>query len=99
MIYKRKANRQKAVDRLNAGTVDGIVINFDSAQAYIKTYPDLTVVDFPDGKGFQLDFNGICIGMRKEDTELLAKVNEELAGISTQTRQTLMDSATEQAGQ
>lgn len=87
------------LDRLNAGTVDGIVINLDSAQAYIKTYPDLAVVDFPDSEGFQLDFNGICIGIRKDDTELLTKVNEALAGISTQTRQELMDAATEQAGQ
>lgn len=86
------------LDRLNAGTVDGIVINLDSAQAYIKTYPNLSVVDFPDGEGFQLDFNGICIGLRKDDTELLSKVNEALAGISTETRQELMDAAVENAG-
>lgn len=86
------------LDRLNAGTVDGIVINLDSAQAYIKTYPNLSVVDFPDGEGFQLDFNGICIGLRKDDTELLSKVNEALAGISTEVRQGLMDDAVENAG-
>lgn len=86
------------LDRLNAGTVDGIVINLDSAQAYIKTYPNLSVVDFPDGEGFQLDFNGICIGLRKDDTELLSKVNEALAGISTEVRQGLMDAAVENEG-
>lgn len=87
------------LDRLNAGTVDGIVVNLDSANAYLKTYPDLAVVDFPDGEGFQLDFNGICIGLRTDDTELLARVNQALAEISTETRQSLMDAATEKAGQ
>ena len=87
------------LDRLNAGTVDGIVVNLDSANAYLKTYPDFAVVDFPDGEGFQLDFNGICIGLRTDDTELLTRVNQALTGISTETRQSLMDAATEKAGQ
>lgn len=86
------------LDRLNNNTVDGIVINLDSAQAYMKTHTGLTVVDFPDGEGFKLDFNGICAGLRKEDRELLAKVNEALSAISTETRQKLMDQATEKVG-
>lgn len=87
------------LDRLNNNTVDGIVINLDSAQAYLKTYSNLTVIDFPDDDGFVLDFSGICVGIRKEDTELLAKINEALSGISIETRQKLMDEATAKVGE
>ena len=86
------------LDRLNNNTVDGIVINLDSAQAYMKTHTNLTVVDFPDDDGFNLDFNGICVGLRKEDKELLKKVNEALSGITTEKRQELMDQATTKVG-
>ncbi len=86
------------IDRLNTGTVDGIVINLDSANAYIKTYPNLSVVDFKDGDGFKLDFTGICVGLRKDDTELLKKVNNALTNISIEKRQKLMDAATAKVG-
>lgn len=86
------------IDRLNAGTVDGIVINLDSAQAYQKTYPDLAIVDFSEGDGFVLDFSGICVGVRRDDAPLLEEVNSALAGISTETRQTLMAEVTEKVG-
>lgn len=86
------------LDRLNNNTVDGIVINLDSAQAYLKTYPNLVVIDFPDNDGFVLDFSGICVGVRKADTELLSEVNEALSDIPTETRQQLMDEATAKVG-
>lgn len=86
------------LDRLNNNTVDGIVINLDSAQAYLKTYPNLVVIDFPDDDGFVLDFSGICVGVRKADTELLSEVNEALSDIPAETRQQLMDEATAKVG-
>lgn len=86
------------IDRLNQNTVDGIVINLDSAQAYMRTHTNLTVVDFPDDGGFVLDFNGICVGMRKEDHDLLDKVNRALSEIPTETRQRLMDQLTAKGG-
>ena len=82
------------IDRLNAGTVDGIVIDENSAQAYLQTYPDLKVVSFEDGKGFELGFTGACVGLRKSDTDLLDKVNAALASLDTETRQKMMDTAT-----
>lgn len=87
------------IDRLNAGTVDGIVINLDSAQAYQKTYPDLAIVDFSEEDGFVLDFSGICVGVRKDDAALLEEVNKALAGISTETRQAMMEEVTEKVGE
>lgn len=86
------------LDRLNNNTVDGIVINLDSAQAYLKTYPNLVVIDFPDDDGFVLDFSGICVGVRKADTELLSEVNKALSNIPAETRQRLMDEATAKVG-
>ena len=68
--------------RLNRNTVDGIIINLDSANAYLKANPDLAVIDFAEGKGFVLDFSGICVGVRKGDAAMLAKVNKALASIS-----------------
>lgn len=87
------------IDRLNAGTVDGIVINLDSAAAYRKTYPDLVIIDFPDDNGFHLDFNGICAGVRKDDTARLDEINAALAVIPVEKRQELMDMVTAKVGE
>ncbi len=87
------------LERLNNRTVDAIVINLESAEAYVKQYPNFTIIDFPDDAGFVLDFNGICIGVRKEDTELLNDVNEALAKIPTEKREELMEYATSIAGE
>lgn len=87
------------IDRLNADTVDGIVINLDSAQAYQKTYPDLAITELSAEDGFTLDFSGICIGVRKDDTELLSEVNTALAGISMDTRKELMAEVTAKVGE
>ncbi|MDY6397790.1 MAG: ABC transporter substrate-binding protein/permease [Treponema sp.] len=81
------------LDRLNRKTVDGIVINLDSAQAYQKTYPQLAIIDFPDGQGFYLDFSGICVGVDKSNPALLEEVNTALASISIEKRKDLMDMA------
>ena len=86
------------IERLNAGTVDGIVINLESAEAYRAAYPDLVIIDFPDDNGFVLDFNGVCAGVRKDDTALLEQINAALAEIDGEQRQALMDMATEKAG-
>lgn len=87
------------LDRLNRRTVDGIVINLDSAAAYMKTYPALSVIDFPDGEGFTLDFSGICIALRKTDTALLEQVNAALAKIPHEKRAALMAEVTAMVGE
>ena len=86
------------IERLNAGTVDGIVINLESAEAYRAAYPGLVIIDFPNDNGFVLDFNGVCAGVRKDDTALLEQINAALAEIDGGQRQALMDMATEKAG-
>lgn len=87
------------VDCLIADTVDGIVVDTDSAVAYIQTYPELVMTEFAQGQGFKLDYTGACIGIRKQDTDLKEKVNAALATIDDTTRQTLMDEATQRMPQ
>ncbi len=86
------------LERLNADTVDGIVINLESAEAYQKAYPDFVIIDFPDDNGFVLDFNGVCAGVRKSDTALLDEINAALDTISLEMREQLMEDATARAG-
>ena len=70
---------------------DGTVINFDTGQTYERKYKNLKVIRFPDGKGFDLDFKGICAGVRKGNTKLLEEINHALAKISKRDRQRIMD--------
>ena len=81
------------IARLNQGAADGIVLDTESAVAYTNVYPNLVTISFPDGQGFELGFNGACIGLRKEDTALLDQVNAALAEIPTETRQEMLTQA------
>ena len=71
--------------------VDGTVINFDTGQTYERKHHNLKVIRFPEGKGFQLDFNGICAGVRPKNTKLLDDINSALAKISKNERKRIMD--------
>ncbi len=70
---------------------DGAVINYDTAQPYLRKHKDLRLRRFSKGNGFHLDFTGTCVGVRKNDTELLEEINRALHGISKWDRQKLMD--------
>lgn len=67
------------ISRLDQGTCDAIVINLENAPGYLELNPDYNVIEFADGDGFDLGFNGSCVGLRKSDDELLSQVNEALA--------------------
>lgn len=71
--------------------VDGIVINFDTALAYEKTYTNLAVIHFSEGEGFELGFNGVCAGLRKSDTKLFDDINNAIKSITQKERQRIMD--------
>ena len=70
---------------------DGTVINLDTGESYERKHKNLKVIRFPADKGFKLDFNGICAGVRKNDAALLEAVNNALAKISKRDRQRIMD--------
>ena len=84
-------------DSLEKGEVDGIVINTEAAQSYLKEYPHMKLIQFARGEGFEPPFTGICVAVRKDNTKLLKAINKALSGISTETRLQLIDQMTAQA--
>lgn len=79
------------LDAVTSGKVDGIVINLDTGRSYEATYANLKVIRFPENEGFVIGFNGICAGVRKEDTELLHRINRILTETTKSERQKIMD--------
>ena len=71
---------------------DGTVVNYDTGLSYEKTYPNITVIYFPDDTGFNLGFTGLCAGVRKSDRKLLDEINYAIESISYRQRQRIMDS-------
>ena len=86
-------NTSDMLARLTNGTVDAITVNVPSGQGYMDSNPDLVMITFPQGEGFDLGYTGSCVGLRKEDTDLLELVNDALATISDDERNELMDEA------
>ena len=81
---------------VQSGAVDGYVAEEDGAQADTTANPDLTYIKFADGAGFEASEadTSIAVGLAK-GSELLAPINEILAGIDDQTREELMAGAKE----
>ena len=77
--------------RLQAGTVDAITTDVASGRGYVESNPDLKMIEFPQGEGFELDYTGSCVGIRKEDEDLVEIMNEALATIPDEERQELLD--------
>ncbi|MCR4818283.1 MAG: transporter substrate-binding domain-containing protein [Fretibacterium sp.] len=73
------------------GEADGVVINTESAQSYLKEYPNMTIIQFARGEGFKPGFTGVCAAVRKGNRKLLKAINKALSGISTETRLQLID--------
>ena len=79
------------VIKLNA---DATVVNDDTGLSYELANPELRVIHFPEGEGFQLGFTGLCAGVRKTDAKLLRDINDAIHGLSTRQRQRVMDLST-----
>ncbi|MCI2172934.1 MAG: transporter substrate-binding domain-containing protein [Atopobiaceae bacterium] len=81
--------------QLENGTVDAITVSLDNTPGYLETYPDLKVIRFPEGQGLDPGFDGTCVALRKEDTDLLAQVNEVIASVSAEDNAAEFQSATD----
>lgn len=81
---------------LRSGAIDGYIADTNSAQAALKANDDLAIVSFLEGKGFETtpDEVAVSVGLKKGSDQAQA-INEILAGISEETRQQIMDAATE----
>ena len=77
-----------------SGAVDGYVAEEDGAQGDTAANPDLTYIKFDEDAGFEASEGdtSIAVGLAK-GSELLAPINEILAGIDDATRDQLMADA------
>ena len=83
------------ISAVNAGTIDGFTCDTPSAMSLISTNPNLKIVEFADGQGFQVSNEEIDlrIACKKGNTELVEKINAVLVGLSQEDRDALMDQA------
>ena len=80
---------------LESGKIDGYISERPGAVSAQESNPNLTFVEFAEGKGFQTspDDVAIAVAVAKGKSDLATKINQVLAGISEQKRQDLMNQA------
>jgi putative lysine transport system substrate-binding protein len=83
-----------AIQALQAGVVDGVVSELPVADGVVSANPDLAIVRFAEGEGFDADTT-VSIAVRKEDDALQEALETALAEISTEERNQLMEEAVE----
>ena len=88
-------NVPSMISRLQQGTCDAITVNMENTPGYLAANPDFVVISFAEGDGFDLGFTGSCVGIRFDDTELLAEVNAALATVDNATRDEMWATAVE----
>lgn len=76
---------------VTTGRADGSILNLDTARSYEVTYKNIKVIRFPKDKGFNVGFNGICAGLRKNDSALIYRINEALNEIPKSERRKIME--------
>jgi ABC-type amino acid transport substrate-binding protein len=67
---------------------DAFIAELPVAQGMVATNSNLTIIRFTGENGFTVSDEDVIVSvaLRQEDVNLLAAVNEALAGISTDTR-------------
>lgn len=83
------------VNAVQAGEADAMVTEYPVALSIVATNPELAIVQFASGQGFQTSFEEttVSVALRKADTQLLTDINTILAGISEETRNQWMADA------
>lgn len=81
-----------AIQALQAGSVDAVTSELPVANGVVSANPDLAIVRFAEGKGFEAD-TSVSIAVRKNDDELLNALQDALKAIDTDTRNTWMEEA------
>lgn len=79
---------------VSSGKVDGYTTELPGARSAVATNPDLTYIEFAEGNGFKVDLNEVSVAVAlRKGSDLLKPINQILAGISEDERNTLMDTA------
>ena len=83
------------VAAVHAGKIDGFTCDMPSAKSILVSNPDLKIIDFEGGTGFEVSNEETDLGIpcQKGNTELVDKINEVLAGLSKEDRDAMMDQA------
>ncbi|SKB69378.1 putative lysine transport system substrate-binding protein [Lachnospiraceae bacterium] len=81
-----------AIQALQAGAVDGVVSELPVANGVVAANPDLAIVRFADGQGFEADTT-VSVAVRKEDTELKSQLESALSEITEEERNEIMEAA------
>lgn len=83
---------------LTAGKIDAYTTDLPTAMAASVANPDVTIVNFAEGKGFTVSTEDTNMGcaVKKGNADLLKLVNEALAKISDSDRETIMNNAVTQ---
>lgn len=77
---------------LQSEEVDALTAELPVARGVVAANPDLTIVEFEEGHGFDVD-TSVSIAVSKENTELLNSIQEALSQISEEERQDIMEAA------
>ena len=98
----KDAKKQPAIDTvpnmtvaLSSGSVDFLCCDMPTALSATASNPDLKIIDFKDGTGFEVsesDIN-ICISTMKGNTELIDKLNSVLKTMTKDDYSKMMDEA------
>lgn len=93
-----KATYPELVVALQNGDADGITAELPVANGIVSANPDLAIVHFADGHGFDND-SSVSIGLKEgtRDSEFFKRVQKALDGISEEERQQLMQDAVNRA--
>lgn len=78
---------------LNSGKCEVLSCDKPTGLSAEKAYPDLKMIEFADGKGFQADEEAthVCAALKLGNTELKDQIDKELSTISEDDRAKLMD--------
>ncbi len=96
VLHQTTLNNYSALSiALSSGSVDGFVAELPVAQGLVASNSNYMIIQFADGLGFEVSDEDVIVSvaLRQEDVNLLAAVNEALATISAEQRNTFMQEA------
>ena len=82
------------ISNLLAGSCDAITFDVGNIETMTKAHPELVGIIFEDGKGFSEEVP-VNIGVAKGHEDIVAQINDILAGISEEERQVIWNAIVE----
>ena len=96
VLHQTTLNNYSALSvALSSGSVDGFVAELPVAQGLVASNSNFAIVSFADGMGFTVSDEDVIVSvaLRQEDVNLLEAVNQALATITTEQRNSYMQAA------